>query len=114
MIIVQRQAELLEVVGALAAAGRLASRLHRRQQERDQHANNCNHHEQLDQRESPPTALPIQVLRQHECLLPMRRIIIAGTTPWISRNEYTSRHSIFYRLWDKLATKYGLTNESGA
>jgi hypothetical protein len=34
---VQRDAELLEVVGALGAAGGLARRLHRGQQQGDQH-----------------------------------------------------------------------------
>ena len=38
VIVLQRQANLLQVVAALHAAGRLAGRLHGRQQQRDQHA----------------------------------------------------------------------------
>ncbi len=48
----RRQADLLEVVDALGAPGRLAGRLHRRQQERDQHGDDRDHHQQLDQRET--------------------------------------------------------------
>jgi hypothetical protein len=46
------QAELLEVVDALGAAGRLASRLHCGQKQRDQHRNDGDDHQQLNQRES--------------------------------------------------------------
>ena len=37
-VVVHRQADLLEVVDALGAAGGLAGRLHGREQQRDQHA----------------------------------------------------------------------------
>ncbi len=53
VVIVQRQRDLLEVVGALRAVGGLAHLLHRRQQETNQHRYDGNDDEQLDQRESP-------------------------------------------------------------
>jgi hypothetical protein len=53
-VIVHRDTELFELVRALHPPRRLAGRLHRRQQERDQDANDRDHHEQLDERESPP------------------------------------------------------------
>ena len=46
------QAELLEVVGALGATGRLAGRLHGGEEQRDQDGDDGDHDEQLDQRES--------------------------------------------------------------
>ena len=50
----QRDPDLLQVVDALAPPRRLAGRLHGRQQQRDQHADDGDHHEQLDQRETRP------------------------------------------------------------
>ena len=47
-----RQPDLLHVVGARAAPRRFAGSLHRRQQQRDQHADDRDHHQQLDQRKS--------------------------------------------------------------
>ena len=49
----RRQAELLEVVDALGAAGRLAGRLDGRQQQRDQDGDDGDDDEQLDQGETP-------------------------------------------------------------
>jgi hypothetical protein len=49
---VERQAELLHVVTALGAPGCFASRLHGRQQERDQNCDDGDHDQQLDQRET--------------------------------------------------------------
>ncbi len=51
MVTVQGQADLLEVVGALDAAGCFTRRLDRRQQERDQDRDDRNDHQELDQRE---------------------------------------------------------------
>ena len=47
----KRQADLLEVVLALQLSGGLARRLHRRQQQRDQNADDGDHHQEFDQRE---------------------------------------------------------------
>jgi hypothetical protein len=47
-----RQAKLLEIVHALGAAGGLAGRLHGRQQQSNQDADNCNDHEKLDERKA--------------------------------------------------------------
>ena len=47
-----RQPELLEVVLALRLPRGLAGRLHRRQQQRDQDADDRNHHQQFHQRKT--------------------------------------------------------------
>src|SRR5437762_3323790 len=52
VIVVQADAELLEVVAALRPPGRLASGLHRRQEQGDQNADDGNDDEQLDEREA--------------------------------------------------------------
>ena len=49
VVVVHPQANLLEIVGALAPSGRFACRLHRRQQQRDQDPNDRNDHQELDQ-----------------------------------------------------------------
>jgi hypothetical protein len=51
------QPDLLEVVGALGAAGGLSGRLHGRQEERDEHADDCDHHQELDQGEAESRVL---------------------------------------------------------
>ena len=51
-VVVDGQADLLHVVRALAAAGRLAGRLHGGQQKRDQHADNGDHDQQLNERKA--------------------------------------------------------------
>ena len=57
--IVDRQADLLEVVDALGAAGRLAGRLDGGQEQADQDGDDGDHHQQLDQGE-PSGAVPIR------------------------------------------------------
>ena len=52
MVVVQRQANLLEIVAALGSAGRLASRLNRRKKKCDQNANDRDHHQQFDKSET--------------------------------------------------------------
>ena len=52
VVIVQRQAELVEVVGALGPVGRLAHLLNRGEQQRDQHRDDGDDHQQLNERES--------------------------------------------------------------
>ena len=61
MVVVERQPDLLQVVGAVQAAGGFAGRLHRRQQQPDQNADDRDDHEQFDQREckSPCHAMPL-------------------------------------------------------
>jgi hypothetical protein len=49
---VHRQADLLEVIAALGAAGRFAGRLHGRQEQSHEHADDRDHHQQFHQRES--------------------------------------------------------------
>src|SRR5262249_14568157 len=56
MVIVDRHANLLEVVSTSATGGGLADFLDRRQQERDEDADNGNHHQQFD--EGKPATLP--------------------------------------------------------
>ncbi len=49
---VQRQADLLKMVRALQPPGRFPRSLHRRQQQRDQDANDGDNHEQLHERKT--------------------------------------------------------------
>jgi hypothetical protein len=53
MEIVRGQSDLPQVVRTLRAACRLASALHRRQQQRDQNADNADHHQQFDKGKAP-------------------------------------------------------------
>ena len=53
-VVVGGQPDLLEVVGALDTAGGLARRLHRGQEQRNQHGDDGDDYEQLDQRETTP------------------------------------------------------------
>src|SRR5439155_21247642 len=61
--VVQGQANLLKVVLALSAGGRLADLLHRRQQQPDEHGDDGDHNEQFDQGE-PAAALGRTVHRE--------------------------------------------------
>jgi len=54
--VVQRQAELLEVVAALHAGGGFAHLLDRGQEQADEDGDDGDDHQQLDQREATPTA----------------------------------------------------------
>jgi hypothetical protein len=47
---VSGQTELFEVIDTLRPAGRLARRLHGRQQQRDQYRNDCDDDQELDER----------------------------------------------------------------
>jgi hypothetical protein len=51
---VHRQANLLQVVGALHLGGGGTNLLHRRQKQADEHGNDGNYHKQFDQGESRP------------------------------------------------------------
>ena len=50
-MVVAGQADLLEIVGALRAAGGLAHVLHGRQEQADQDGDDGDHHQQFDERE---------------------------------------------------------------
>jgi hypothetical protein len=52
---VQSQAELLQAVPALGAAGGFASLLDGRQKQGDENRDNRNHHQQFDQRKTTTT-----------------------------------------------------------
>jgi hypothetical protein len=52
VVVVHRQADLLQVVGALGAPGGLAGTLHGRQEQGDEHADDRDDHQQLDQGET--------------------------------------------------------------
>ena len=62
MIVVQRQAELLEVVDALGPAGGLARRLDRGQEQADQDGDDGDDDQQLDQGEAGTTRLHVGIL----------------------------------------------------
>jgi hypothetical protein len=51
------ETDLLEMVFALGAAGGFAGGLNRRQQQRDQDADDRNHDQELDERETSPHAV---------------------------------------------------------
>ena len=55
VVVVHRDAELLQVVDALAPPRRLARRLDRRQEQGDQHRDDRDHDQQLDQGEASPS-----------------------------------------------------------
>jgi hypothetical protein len=50
-MVVAGQSDLLDLVTARHAAGRLTGHLHRRQKQRNEYADNGDRHQQLDQRE---------------------------------------------------------------
>jgi hypothetical protein len=50
MVILKCDSDLLQIVDALRPAGRLAGGLHGGQEQRDQDADDGNHHKQFDQR----------------------------------------------------------------
>jgi hypothetical protein len=52
----ERQPDLLEIIGADHAVGGVADLPHGGQQQRDQHADDGNHDQQFDQRERPGSA----------------------------------------------------------
>jgi len=54
LVIVQRQSELLEVVPAAHAIGCFSRLLNSRQKQRDEHANDGDHDQQLNEREAVP------------------------------------------------------------
>src|SRR5262249_338027 len=54
VVVVQGQAELLEVVGALGACGSLADLLDGGEEQADQDGDDGDHHQQLDQRQATP------------------------------------------------------------
>jgi len=58
LVIVQAEAELLEVIGALHPVGGLADLLDRGQQQPDQDGDDSDDNEQLDQREPSTRAEP--------------------------------------------------------
>ena len=57
VMVMERQGKLPQLVLALRAAGRFASRLHGRQEQRHEHAHDRDHHEQLDEREGRSSAI---------------------------------------------------------
>ena len=68
--VVHPEAELLEVVGALGAAGRLAGRLDRGQEQADQDRDDRDDDQQLDQREAPAARVARRaVMRTHDWFL---------------------------------------------
>src|SRR5262249_3623568 len=68
VVSVQREAELLEIVGAARSIGGLTNFLHRRQQQSYEYPDNCNHHQQLNQCEAGRR--PSSLLAVHDSVLP--------------------------------------------
>ena len=69
VIVEQGDAELLEIVGALGAAGRVAGHLYGGQEERNEDADDGDNNQQLDEGKGGRGATMGHVMRQHECLL---------------------------------------------
>jgi hypothetical protein len=69
VVVVIGQTQLLEAVGALHSARRLARSLHGREQQRDEYADDGDHHQQLDQREPCSSTWNCK----HESTLPKRK-----------------------------------------
>ena len=55
MVVVQRKANLFEMIAALGAASSFAGLLHGREQQRDEHGDNGNHHKEFDEGETDAT-----------------------------------------------------------
>jgi hypothetical protein len=55
VVVLARQSHLLEMVGALNAAGRFPRRLHGREQQRHQNADDGNDNQQFHERETATT-----------------------------------------------------------
>ena len=68
MVVVHGNAELLQVVAALAAASRLTGRLNGRKQQGDEGRDNRDHHQQLDQGEASATVV-LRLKSWHQRLL---------------------------------------------
>ena len=72
MVIVQGDAQLLQIVSALGAASRFPGRLHSGQQQRDQDGDDRNHDQQLDQSKSR-TSSTLGEQQPHQQLLCKKR-----------------------------------------
>ena len=72
----QRQADLLEVIGALGPPGRLPRRLDRRQQQGNQDADDGDHHQKLDQRKAFPKKHPTRPLPWHAAHVPAETSLV--------------------------------------
>jgi hypothetical protein len=68
-IVVDAEAHLVQVVGALGACGRLAGLLHRGDEQADQDGDDGDHHQQLDQREAPAPRAGASSLLRHVGIL---------------------------------------------
>ncbi len=88
LVIGASQRELLEVVGALGAAGGLPRRLDRGQQQGDQHCDDRDYHQQLDQGETPggPWAIR-QTIHERASLMVRRR-----STRQVRKGTYGLKH----------------------
>ena len=80
MVVVEGQADLLEVVGALDPPRRLARRLHGRQEQRDQHRDDGDDDQQLDQREARSSLIASSML--------IDRILQGNAGLWSSKSAF--------------------------
>src|SRR6266852_480216 len=72
-IIMHCESDLLHVVAALQACGRLASLLHCGEQQANEHGDDSDHHQQLNQGESPPLCGQ-DPSDSHGCLPPYKKL----------------------------------------
>ena len=90
-VVVQRDAELMQLVDAVGAPGGLAGRLNGRQQERDQDADDGDHDQQFDEREAAAASQLCElVMRSPICfscadeqraMLTSANVVGSGTAP---------------------------------
>jgi hypothetical protein len=73
VVIVNAQTDLLQIAFAAHAAGRFAGLLHCRQQERDEDADDRNHHQQLDQCKARAQRASTNAARHRQPQSPMER-----------------------------------------
>src|SRR5690348_7310157 len=99
-MVVDAQTDLLEVVLTTHAAGRLARLLHRREQERHEHTDDCNDHEELHEREAhTPRASRI---RDAHSRLPLRQM--QREEPF-ARTQFANLERIIAFPWQNVTAK---------
>ena len=67
LVVVKRQANLLEVVPALAGTGRLAGLLYRREQNGNEDGDDGNHHQQFNEGKTPLPETHVRHLSIQSC-----------------------------------------------
>ena len=88
MMLMKRDAKLVQIVLALGAAGGFASRLHGRQQQRDKNTDDCDHYQQLDKGKTA-VRHPREVSRVFMSLFLVQKRLVAGLSRVIYSRDVT-------------------------